>query len=210
MKNRVDFWKNKVEEGKKEPPQPPPRSPRSAKVSAEFKSTTLMAQTSGNRTTVTEQQTTVTSTNNSTQVTQTTTEVTTDDYSEVKEKPARSSWRNSRPTAGTFRPVDLQQASADPLSTKEPKISPRFLDRKGSVPVMVEQRALHQSMPLPKTTSATAAESKPSAPQAHAKTPISLPKNSKQVRDYDYYLNMAKSMDFTEFQQYRMLYQAGE
>jgi Rho GTPase-activating protein 1 len=106
--------------------------------------------------------------------------------------------------------VSLESVSTDPLSAKDPpKMSPRFLDRKGSVPVMVEQRALHQSMPVPKSTNMAAEDSKPAAPQAHAKTPSILPKNSKQVRDYDYYLNMAKSMDFTEFQQYRMLYQAG-
>jgi hypothetical protein len=153
------------------------------------------------------EQTEGTNTNTAPQSTPDATETT--DNSEVKVS-SRSSWRNSRPTGGKFKPVDLQSATADPLSVKEPpKTSPRFLDRKGSMPVMVEQRTLHQSMPVPKTASATAAEPKQATPQAHAKTPGTLPKNAKQVRDYDYYLNLAKSMDFTEFQQYRMLYQAG-
>ncbi len=217
VKNRVDFWKTKVEETKKEPPQPPQRSPRSnQQVSNEFKATlgTLVARTPSDPTITTEQQTAAPSTENTPQATPATTEAPKSEDSEPKEKPVRSSWRNSRPSGGTFKPVNLESVSADPLSTKEPpRVSPRFLDRKGSVPVMVEQRALHQSMPVPKATNMAGEDTKPAAapPQAHAKTPNSVPKNNnnKQVRDYDYYLNMAKSMDFTEFQQYRMLYQAG-
>lgn len=68
----------------------------------------------------------------------------------------------------------------------------------------------------PKLPSRSAPDSLPPRPTAAS---VSLPpqpvakktetKTEKEVREYEYYLNLAKKMDFSDLQQYQMLYQAG-
>jgi hypothetical protein len=60
--------------------------------------------------------------------------------------------------------------------------------------------------PLPQFNRPTAASI--SLPPQPAAKKIET-KAEKEVREYEYYLNLAKKMDFSDMQQYQMLYQAG-